>query len=235
MAINHHGPQIGQGPPRTTFQPMDSGSHQRPPDQLSSILPHSLRGSLPIPPCTPYSRLQEWCIYGIIYHYAPFLHRNSMVMFSGPNSMIPNRGPKIECPFRRRTLQLISLAIHGGYQKTIQGPQAPGSAGVGLKVQLSIIQREISQGYYIISISFQGRKYFSIPWEIQLVHTGNAQVSCMTLAQWGQFSPTVQFSRWPELYWRNPDNTAGDSPSRISPSALHIYWPPFITWGLFPS
>ncbi|MBW0541465.1 hypothetical protein O181_081180 [Austropuccinia psidii MF-1] len=24
------------------------------------------------PPCTPYSRLQEWCIDGIIYHYAPF-------------------------------------------------------------------------------------------------------------------------------------------------------------------
>ncbi|MBW0572182.1 hypothetical protein O181_111897 [Austropuccinia psidii MF-1] len=31
-----------------------------------------------------------------------------------------------------------------------------------------------------------------------------------------QFSPTVQFSRWPELYWPNSDNTAGDSPSRIS-------------------
>ncbi|MBW0586449.1 hypothetical protein O181_126164 [Austropuccinia psidii MF-1] len=31
-----------------------------------------------------------------------------------------------------------------------------------------------------------------------------------------QFSPTVQFSRWTELYWPNLDNTAGDSPSRIS-------------------
>ncbi|MBW0460907.1 hypothetical protein O181_000622 [Austropuccinia psidii MF-1] len=39
MAINHHRPQIGQGPPLTTFQPMASGRHQRPPDQLSSILP----------------------------------------------------------------------------------------------------------------------------------------------------------------------------------------------------
>ncbi|MBW0497293.1 hypothetical protein O181_037008 [Austropuccinia psidii MF-1] len=44
-----------------------------------------------------------------------------------------------------------------------------------------------------------------------------------------QFSPTVQFSRCPELYWSNSDNTASDSPSRISPSAFHIYWPPFIT------
>ncbi|MBW0581217.1 hypothetical protein O181_120932 [Austropuccinia psidii MF-1] len=49
-----------------------------------------------------------------------------------------------------------------------------------------------------------------------------------------QFSPTVQFPRWPELYWPNSDNTAGDSPSRIILSAFHIYWPPFSTWGLFP-
>ncbi|MBW0575518.1 hypothetical protein O181_115233 [Austropuccinia psidii MF-1] len=50
-----------------------------------------------------------------------------------------------------------------------------------------------------------------------------------------QFSPTFQLSRWPELYWPNSDNTSGDSPSRISLSAFHIYWPPFSTWGLFPS
>ncbi|MBW0482750.1 hypothetical protein O181_022465 [Austropuccinia psidii MF-1] len=154
-----------------------------------------------------------------------------MVMLSGPNCMIPNQGHKIQHPFRRRTLQLISLAIHGGYQKTIQGPQPPGAAGVGLEVQFRIIQRGISQGYYIISISGQGSKYFCIPWTIQLVHTGNTQVSCMPLAQ---FSPTVQFLRWPELHWPNSDNTAGDSPSRISLSAFHIYWPTFITWGLFP-
>ncbi|MBW0579564.1 hypothetical protein O181_119279 [Austropuccinia psidii MF-1] len=79
-----------------------------------------------------------------------------------------------------------------------------------------------------------GQQYSSIPWTIKSVHTGNTQVSCMALAQLGQFIPTVQFSRWPELYWPNPDNTASDSPSRISPSAFHIYWPPFITWGFFP-
>ncbi|MBW0578909.1 hypothetical protein O181_118624 [Austropuccinia psidii MF-1] len=36
-------------------------------------------------------------------------------------------------------------------------------------------------------------------------------------------------SRWPELYWPNLDNTAGDPPSRISLSVSHIYWPPFST------
>ncbi|MBW0472523.1 hypothetical protein O181_012238 [Austropuccinia psidii MF-1] len=51
------------------------------------------------------------------------------------------------------------------------------------------------------------------PLTIQLVHTGNTQVSCMALAQMGQFSPTVQLSRWLELYWPNSNDTAGDSPS----------------------
>ncbi|MBW0502582.1 hypothetical protein O181_042297 [Austropuccinia psidii MF-1] len=95
-----------------------------------------------------------------------------------------------------------------------------------------LFKRAISQGYHIISISCQGSKYFSIPCTIQLVHTGNTPVSCMAL---GQLIPTVQFSRWPELYWSNSENTAGDSPSRISLSAFHIYWPPFSTWGFFPS
>ncbi|MBW0505946.1 hypothetical protein O181_045661 [Austropuccinia psidii MF-1] len=94
MAIKTLRIHFDQGPPWTTFQPMASGNHQRPPDQLSSILPLNPRGILPIPPCIPYSRLQEWCIYSIIYHYAPFLLSNSMVTFSGPNSMIPNQGPK---------------------------------------------------------------------------------------------------------------------------------------------
>ncbi|MBW0482369.1 hypothetical protein O181_022084 [Austropuccinia psidii MF-1] len=39
MAIKTLKAHFGQGPPWTTFQPMASGNHQRPPDQLSSILP----------------------------------------------------------------------------------------------------------------------------------------------------------------------------------------------------
>ncbi|MBW0511282.1 hypothetical protein O181_050997 [Austropuccinia psidii MF-1] len=111
---------------------MVSANHQRPPDQLSKNFPQLKRNSS-IPPCTPYSRLQEWCIYGIIYHHAPFLLSNSMLTFSGPNSTIPTQGPKFQCPFWRRTFQLVSLARHGGNQKTIQGSQSPGPAGVGWK------------------------------------------------------------------------------------------------------
>ncbi|MBW0499280.1 hypothetical protein O181_038995 [Austropuccinia psidii MF-1] len=36
---------------------------------------------------------QDWCIFGIIYHYAPFLLRNPMVTLSGPNYVIPNQVP----------------------------------------------------------------------------------------------------------------------------------------------
>ncbi|MBW0497406.1 hypothetical protein O181_037121 [Austropuccinia psidii MF-1] len=36
---------------------------------------------------------QEWCIYGIIYHYAPFLLNNPMVTLSGPNEVISNQVP----------------------------------------------------------------------------------------------------------------------------------------------
>ncbi|MBW0570984.1 hypothetical protein O181_110699 [Austropuccinia psidii MF-1] len=72
---------------------MASGSHQRPPAQLQARIPLSFRGRLFLPQCTLHSRMQEWCIYGIRYHYAPFLLRNTMVMLSGPNYMIPNQDP----------------------------------------------------------------------------------------------------------------------------------------------
>ncbi|MBW0528358.1 hypothetical protein O181_068073 [Austropuccinia psidii MF-1] len=103
MAIEPVGPNFGHRPPWSIFPAMTSGNHQRPPDQLRNPFPQ-LKGNSFIPPCTPYSRLQDWCIYGIIYHYAPFLLSKSMVTFSGPNSTIPNQGPKIQSPFRRTIL-----------------------------------------------------------------------------------------------------------------------------------
>ncbi|MBW0522071.1 hypothetical protein O181_061786 [Austropuccinia psidii MF-1] len=84
-----------------------------------------------------------------------------MVTFSGPNSVFPSQGPKIQFPFQRRTSQLISRAIHGGNQRTIQGSQSPGPAGVGC----------------------QGIKYLNTAWTTQLVRTGGNQSSGMYLAQ----------------------------------------------------
>ncbi|MBW0566146.1 hypothetical protein O181_105861 [Austropuccinia psidii MF-1] len=124
-----------------------------------------------------------------------------MVTLSGPNSTIPNQGPKIKSPFRRRSLQLISLEIHGSYQKTIQGPQPPGPAGVGIAVISGLFQGPLSEVIHH-SISSQCTKYFNTPWKTQLVHTGSNQLYLYVLGPmrpihiplW-EFNHTVQFSR----------------------------------------
>ncbi|MBW0553584.1 hypothetical protein O181_093299 [Austropuccinia psidii MF-1] len=43
-----------------------------------------------------------------------------------------NSSPQTHHPFQRKNSQPFSLTIIGSYQKTIQGPQPPGPAGVGL-------------------------------------------------------------------------------------------------------
>ncbi|MBW0481114.1 hypothetical protein O181_020829 [Austropuccinia psidii MF-1] len=191
--LSHFWPQNGRKDPQDPFWPrptmghfqtMSSCNHQRPPEQLSSILALKLRGIPPISPCTPYSRLQEWCIYGIIHLYAPLLLSNLMVTFSGPNSMIPNQGPKIQFPFQSRTLQVINLAIHGSYQKTIQGPQPPFPAAVGLAIISGLFQGPFSEVIHQ-SISCQGSKYFNTPWTNQLVHTGRNQLYLYVLGPIG--------------------------------------------------
>ncbi|MBW0514621.1 hypothetical protein O181_054336 [Austropuccinia psidii MF-1] len=45
--------------------------------------------------------MQGWCIYGIRYHYAPFLLSNLMVTLSGPISMILNKGPQKPSPISK--------------------------------------------------------------------------------------------------------------------------------------
>ncbi|MBW0511104.1 hypothetical protein O181_050819 [Austropuccinia psidii MF-1] len=59
MAIEPVGLIFGHGPPWTIIPDMASCNHQRPPDQLRKHSPQ-LKGNYLIPPCTPYSRLQEW-------------------------------------------------------------------------------------------------------------------------------------------------------------------------------
>ncbi|MBW0529942.1 hypothetical protein O181_069657 [Austropuccinia psidii MF-1] len=71
--------------------PMPAHGLWKPPEATSSaaskISPHIQGKTAPSP------RIQEWCIYDIIYNYAPFLLSNPMVTFSGPNYVIPNQVP----------------------------------------------------------------------------------------------------------------------------------------------
>ncbi|MBW0586295.1 hypothetical protein O181_126010 [Austropuccinia psidii MF-1] len=84
MAIEPVGPIFGHGPLFQLWPLATTRGHQT----SSASTPLNLRGILSIPLCTSYSRLQEWCIYGIIYHYAPFLLRNSMVTFPEPEPIL---------------------------------------------------------------------------------------------------------------------------------------------------
>ncbi|MBW0474989.1 hypothetical protein O181_014704 [Austropuccinia psidii MF-1] len=136
LAMDHHGPISQPWPLATTRGP-----------QISSVsLPLNLWGILSIPSYHPYSRLQAWCIYGIIYHYAPFLLSNAMVTFSGPISTFLYQGLKIQCQFQRRIIQLIGLTSYGGNQKTLQGSQPPVSAGVGLVHYSGLFKGKFSRG-----------------------------------------------------------------------------------------
>ncbi|MBW0528798.1 hypothetical protein O181_068513 [Austropuccinia psidii MF-1] len=75
---------------------------------------------------------QEWCIYGIIYHYAQFFLRHPMVTLSEPNYVVPNQVPSPSPFFEEGLFSYSVWQFPGSYQKTIQGPQPPGPAEVGL-------------------------------------------------------------------------------------------------------
>ncbi|MBW0471717.1 hypothetical protein O181_011432 [Austropuccinia psidii MF-1] len=90
---NPTNPELAKSRKLAIIQSMASGNHQRRPAQLQERIPLKFSGRPFLPQCTPYSRIQEWCIYGIIYHYAPIFLGNPMATFSGPNYAIPNQVP----------------------------------------------------------------------------------------------------------------------------------------------
>ncbi|MBW0468789.1 hypothetical protein O181_008504 [Austropuccinia psidii MF-1] len=84
---NDQEPQVGHKSVHSLWQPSEvtrsSPSRDYPPVQGKPSLP-SMHSVL---------KDQEWCIYGIIYHYAPFFLSKPMVTLSGPNYIIPNQVP----------------------------------------------------------------------------------------------------------------------------------------------
>ncbi|MBW0519833.1 hypothetical protein O181_059548 [Austropuccinia psidii MF-1] len=97
LAPNLKNPKNGQKDSRNhilaTFQPWP----------LETTRGHQLRSRKVSPPfmgrpllhqCTPYQRIQSWCIYGIVYPYAPLFPRNPMRMFSVPHCVFSIQLPK---------------------------------------------------------------------------------------------------------------------------------------------
>ncbi|MBW0527269.1 hypothetical protein O181_066984 [Austropuccinia psidii MF-1] len=83
-------------------QAMASGNHQRLPANFNERIILKIRETSGPTQWTQVCGNQEWCIYGIIYHYAPFSLSNSMVMFSRLHYTISNKVPKANCPSLRK-------------------------------------------------------------------------------------------------------------------------------------
>ncbi|MBW0537154.1 hypothetical protein O181_076869 [Austropuccinia psidii MF-1] len=155
MTKNHLRTQIGQEPQvghksvHGLWKPSEATrsapSKDSPPVQGKTSLPsmHSILKD------------QEWCINGIIYHYASFLLSNPIVTLSGLNYVITNQVSKFITNFEGGLFSYSIWQFPGGYQKTIQGPQPPGNAGVGLSILTRTILREILRGKQTYSIIFK--------------------------------------------------------------------------------
>ncbi|MBW0470688.1 hypothetical protein O181_010403 [Austropuccinia psidii MF-1] len=90
---------------------------------------------------------QEWCIYGIVYHYAPFLLSNPMVTLSEPNYAIPNQVPS-PSPFSKKDFSAIqsgnSLATT---RRPFKDPNHLALQRLGCQLLIRTIMRAILRGY----------------------------------------------------------------------------------------
>ncbi|MBW0553699.1 hypothetical protein O181_093414 [Austropuccinia psidii MF-1] len=93
MAKSTPGPKLAKNHSLEIFEPLASGNHQSPPVHSQKAF-HSIHGKDSPSPMYSVPRIQAWCIYGIIYHYAPILLTNQMVMFKGPNYSFSIQVPK---------------------------------------------------------------------------------------------------------------------------------------------
>ncbi|MBW0464405.1 hypothetical protein O181_004120 [Austropuccinia psidii MF-1] len=115
---------------------------------------------------------QEWCIYGIIYNYAPFLLTNLMVKLSEPYSVIPNQVPS-SSPFLKKDFSAIqygnALAIT---RRPFEDPNHLPLHRLGCHLLFRTIMSAIVRGYQSFQ-SLSRHQVFTIPWTTQLVHTGS--------------------------------------------------------------
>ncbi|MBW0545226.1 hypothetical protein O181_084941 [Austropuccinia psidii MF-1] len=127
---------------------------------------------------------QEWCIYGIIYHDAPFLLRNPMVTLSEHNYVIPNQVPSPSTFLKKDFSAIQSGDSLAATRRPFEDPNHLALQRLGCHLLIRTIMRAILRGYQFFQ-SFSRNQVFSIPWTTQLVHTGSDQASCMALAQLG--------------------------------------------------
>ncbi|MBW0467550.1 hypothetical protein O181_007265 [Austropuccinia psidii MF-1] len=109
---------------------------------------------------------REWCIYGIIYHYAPFFAQQSNVDTFRTQLRNSKSSPKSIIIFKEGLFSYSVWQFPGGYQKTIQGPQPPVPADFGLSfTQFSDVINFFNNCQGIKYSAFLGQ----LNWSIQVV------------------------------------------------------------------
>ncbi|MBW0522205.1 hypothetical protein O181_061920 [Austropuccinia psidii MF-1] len=209
MAIEPVGPKFGHGPPWTIFQAMASGNHQMPPNQLSK-LSLQLKGNSSIPPCTPYSRLQEWTKF----HNSKSRSQNPMPILKEDSLTHQSGNPW------RQSEDHSRIPITWSCRRLV---------GNFIQDYSKAILRSYTVFQAVVKASSISILLGQLNWSIQA-----STINLYVLGPIGAIQSHSSISRWPERYWPSMDNTAGDPPSKISLSVLHIYLPPFSTSGLFP-
>ncbi|MBW0514354.1 hypothetical protein O181_054069 [Austropuccinia psidii MF-1] len=170
MAKNTLRPRIGHNsahglwqPPEATSSAPSKGSHQVQGKTFPSSMCPVLKGPgvmyiwYNIPLCTIFVQQSNGDVFRTKLHYSK----------SSPQSITNFKGV------------FFSYSVWkfpGGYQKTIQGPQSPGTAGVGLSILIRVIPREILRGYQLLQ-SLSRHQVLRIPWTTQLIHTGSNQAT----------------------------------------------------------
>ncbi|MBW0582313.1 hypothetical protein O181_122028 [Austropuccinia psidii MF-1] len=128
---------------------MASGNHQRPPAQIQARIPLKFRGRLFLPQCTP--RLKDPGVVNVWYNIplcTIFAQKSNGDAFR-TKLHDSESSPKSFTNFKGGFFSYSVWQFPGGYQKTIQGPQPPGPAGVGLSILIRTILRAIPRGYQL--------------------------------------------------------------------------------------
>ncbi|MBW0539733.1 hypothetical protein O181_079448 [Austropuccinia psidii MF-1] len=185
---------------------MASGSHQMPPVTFIKGFPSGIRET---PSFNSIGLIMHKPRVVHLWYYIPLctiFPQKSYCDIFGTKLHPLNSSPQIHHPFQRKTSQPSSLAIHGGYQKTIQGLPPPAEPGGGFYFHYRISQGVIprfSESFNQFSMHKVLQYLLGQPnWSIQAVFK-------QALWPWPFWASsystlvihhTAQFSRWPDLH-----------------------------------
>ncbi|MBW0509497.1 hypothetical protein O181_049212 [Austropuccinia psidii MF-1] len=156
-AAPNHKTQIGHKLVHGLWQP--SGASRSDPSKNSP----PVQGKNSLSSMNSILKDQEWCIYDIIYHYAPCLLRNPMVTLSAPNYVIPNQVPSPSTLSKEDFSAIQSGNSLAATRIPFKDPNHLALQMLGFQSLIRTIMSEIRTGYQSFQ-SLSRYQVFSLPW-----------------------------------------------------------------------